>query len=122
ESPEELFARVSRTVASAERSFPGAEEAAVERIAETFYGILARREFLPNSPTLMNAGRELGMLSACFVLPVEDSIEGIFDTIKQAAIIQKAGGGTGFDFSRLRPAGDYIRSSGGTSSGPLSFM
>jgi ribonucleoside-diphosphate reductase alpha chain len=122
ETPEGLFERVSRTVASAERSFRGADEATVERITGTFYGILARREFLPNSPTLMNAGRELGMLSACFVLPVDDSIEGIFDTIKQAAIIQKAGGGTGFDFSRLRPAGDYIRSSGGTSSGPLSFM
>jgi ribonucleoside-diphosphate reductase alpha chain len=121
ETPEELYDRVARAVASAERSFPGGEEAA-RRWSEEFYALLAEGKFLPNSPTLMNAGRELNMLSACFVLPVADSIEGIFDAIKHAAIIQKAGGGTGFDFSRLRPAGDYIRTSGGSSSGPISFM
>src|ERR1041385_4259104 len=121
ETPEELFDRVARTVASAERTFGGGDEA-VGRWTETFYSLMAERKFLPNSPTLMNAGRELSMLSACFVLPVEDSIEGIFDTIKHAAIIQKAGGGTGFDFSRLRPAGDWVTTSGGTSSGPISFM
>jgi ribonucleoside-diphosphate reductase alpha chain len=122
ETPEDLFDRVALAVASAELSFSGGTEEAVRRWSGTFYDLMAERKFLPNSPTLMNAGRELSMLSACFVLPVEDSIEGIFDAIKHAAIIQKAGGGTGFDFSRLRPAGDYIRTSGGTSSGPISFM
>src|SRR5262245_4541604 len=98
ETPELLFERVAATVAEPERAFPGGGPERAGRWGETFYGLMARREFLPNSPTLMNAGRELGMLSACFVLPVEDSIEGIFDAIKHAAIIQKAGGGTGFDF------------------------
>ncbi len=122
ETPEELFERVARTVAGPERNFPGGTAEIAAHWAEAFYDLMARQEFLPNSPTLMNAGRELGMLSACFVLPVEDSIEGIFDTVKHAALIQRAGGGTGFDFSRLRPQGDTIRTSGGKSSGPLSFM
>jgi len=122
ETPEELFMRVARNVAAPERNFPGGSEEVAVRWTDAFYAFMARQEFLPNSPTLMNAGRELGMLSACFVLPVEDSIEGIFDTVKHAALIQRAGGGTGFDFSRLRPQGDTIRTSGGKSSGPLSFM
>ncbi len=121
ETPEELFERVARNVGEAERLLKGGEEA-VQHWTGVFYDLMAQRRFLPNSPTLMNAGRELNMLSACFVLPVEDSIEGIFDGIKHAALIQKAGGGTGFNFSRLRPTGDYIQSSGGVSSGPISFM
>jgi len=120
ETPAELFERVARAVASAERNY-GADDEAVERLAGRFYRAMAEGVFLPNSPTLMNAGRELGMLSACFVLPVEDSVEGIFESVKIAALIQKAGGGTGFAFDRLRPTGDHISTSGGTTSGPISF-
>jgi len=120
ETPAELFQRVASFVASAESVF-GADDGEVEKVSRDFYGTLARGEFLPNSPTLMNAGRAMGMLSACFVLPVDDSIEGIFDSVKHAALIQKAGGGTGFSFDRLRPTGDYIASSGGSTSGLISF-
>ena len=120
ETPRQMFARVARSVASAEKSF-GADDAEVGAVERSFYSALAGTEFLPNSPTLMNAGRAAGMLSACFVLPVDDSIEGIFDSVKHAAMIQKAGGGTGFSFDRLRPTGDYIASSGGTTSGLMSF-
>ena len=120
ETPEQLFERVARHVARAESAF-GAEPSAVEAWQTRFYNLMASLRFLPNSPTLMNAGRSLGMLSACFVLPIPDSIEGIFDAVKTTALIQKAGGGTGFSFDELRPTGDYIASSGGHTSGPISF-
>ncbi|GMU35918.1 MAG: vitamin B12-dependent ribonucleotide reductase [Phycisphaerae bacterium] len=120
ETPEELFRRVSRAVAEAERLYGGGE-GAVDEWDDRFFALMAERKFMPNSPTLMNAGREMGMLSACFVLPVRDSINDIFDCIKWTALIQKAGGGTGFAFDELRPTGDYIATSGGTTSGPISF-
>ena len=122
ETPKQLFWRVATHIAKGELRFPGGTPQRALAVAREFHDLMAKRYFMPNSPTLMNAGREMGMLSACFVLPVDDSIEGIFDAIKATAMIQKAGGGTGFSFSRLRPQGDLVRSSGGTTEGPLSFI
>jgi ribonucleoside-diphosphate reductase alpha chain len=120
ETSTELFRRVASAVAEAETLY--STDPAIRSEWETrFYELMVSRRFMPNSPTLMNAGREMGMLSACFVLPVRDSIGEIFDSIKHTALIQKAGGGTGFAFDELRPTGDYISSSGGTTSGPISF-
>lgn len=120
ESPAGLFRRVAQAVAEAEEAFPGGSRA--RDAAGEFERIMAEGEFLPNSPTLMNAGTRLGQLSACFVLPVEDSIRGIFATLGHMAEIHKTGGGTGFDFSSLRPRGDGVAGTGGRASGPVSFM
>ena len=120
ETPEEMFLRVARFVPSAELLYRSAGEA--RKWEEIFAEVLTNLEFLPNSPTLMNAGTPLGQLSACFVLPVEDSIEGVFDSVSLMAKIQKSGGGTGFSFSRLRPEGDRVATTGGKASGPVSFM
>jgi ribonucleoside-diphosphate reductase alpha chain len=120
ETPDQLFHRVARAVAQGELLVGTAADA--DRWQETFHGLLAALDFLPNSPTLMNAGTPLGQLSACFVLPVEDSMDGIFGALRAMAILQRAGGGTGFSFSRLRPRGDVVASTGGKASGPVSFM
>lgn len=120
ETPTDLFRRVARGVAAGEARFGG--PAASARWEEAFFAALAGLDFLPNSPTLMNAGTPLGQLSACFVLPVEDSMAEIFESLKLMALVQQSGGGTGFSFSRLRPRGDVVASTGGAASGPVSFM
>ncbi|MCL2548037.1 MAG: vitamin B12-dependent ribonucleotide reductase [Symbiobacteriaceae bacterium] len=121
EKPIDLFHRVALAVAAAESAF-GSTKEEIEVLAERFYMRMAQMQFLPNSPTLMNAGRDQGQLSACFVLPIPDTMEGIFDALRSAALIHKSGGGTGFDFSQLRPKDSLVSSTGGMASGPVSFM
>lgn len=121
ENASQMVERIADSISSVERKF-GADKNKIKEVKDVFFNMIANLEFMPNSPTLMNAGKELGQLSACFVIPVEDSMESIFDAIKSTALVHKTGGGTGFSFSRLRPANSVVESTGGVASGPVSFM
>lgn len=121
ESPDGLFRRVAKALASAEKMY-GMSDEEVKKVEDEFYQVISSLDFLPNSPTLMNAGTKMGQLSACFVLPVEDNMAEIFESLKHQALIHQTGGGTGFSFSRLRPRGDLVGSTKGVASGPVSFM
>jgi len=123
ETPQQLFRRIASNIAAAEKIYdPNISDEDIMKVEERFYRLIASLEFLPNSPTLMNAGTSMQQLSACFVLPVEDSMESIFEAVRATAIIHKSGGGTGYNFGSLRPKGDFVKQTGGVSSGPISFM
>ena len=121
ETPKQLFERVATSIANVEKKY-GKNDKQILEISKEFYNAMTSFKFMPNSPTLMNAGTKLGQLSACFVIPIADSINDIFDAVKYAAIVHKSGGGTGFSFSRLRPSNDAVNTTGGVASGPISFM